>query len=206
MLLGPNMIPRVSVSLSSHPALEIGPRTSLEHPWADSRAIGNLDGFEARWTLSCELVALAVAPESSTPSPALPPCRLQQLNVKFEPPRDPPSTTRAPAGFVLIIHLFPPSWECLTQLLPLSASTLGSPRHLPPLPPALLGLALTPTELCCQKKCQPLSLSESFPALSTEQGRSVLQRRTSHIIFSDSVPGEDRLWSLPLAMLWGQPG
>lgn len=128
-----------------------------------------------------------MAPNSSTPSPALPPCCPQQLNIKFESPGDPPSTTRAPASFILIIHLFPSSWECLTQLLPLSASTLDSPRHLPPLPSALLGLALTPAELCCQQKCQPLSLSESFPALNTEQGRSVLQRKTSHVIFSDSV-------------------
>lgn len=140
-----------------------------------------------RSSAACKAFEPTMASDSSTPSPALPPCRLQQLNIKFEPPGDPPSTTRAPAGFVLIIHLFPPSWECLTQLLPLSASTLGSPRHLPPLPSALLGLALTPTELCCQKKCQPLSLSESFPAPNTEQGRSVLQWKTSHIIFSDSV-------------------
>ena len=130
---------------------------------------------------------MTVASNSSTPRPPLPPCRPQQLNIKFEPPGDPPSTTRAPAGFVLIKHLFPPSWECLTQLLPLSASTLDSPRHLPPLPLALLGLALTPAELRCQQKCQPLSLSESFPAPNTEQGRSVLQRKTFHVIFSDSV-------------------
>ena len=128
-----------------------------------------------------------MAPDSSTPNPGLPPCRSQQLNIKFEHPGDPPSTTRTPAGFVLIIHLFPPSWECLTQLLPLSASTLDSPCHLPPFPSALLGLALTPAELCCQQKCQPLSLSKSFPAPKTEQGRSVLQRKTSHVIFSDSV-------------------
>lgn len=131
---------------------------------------------------------MTTALESSTLGPALPPCCLQQLNIEFEPPRDPPSTTRAPAGFVLIIHLFPPSWERLTQLLPLSASTLDSPRHLLPLLLALLGLALTPAELCCQQKCQSLSLSKSSPAPCTEWGRSVLQRKTSHVTFSDSVP------------------
>lgn len=103
---------------------------------------------------------------------------------KIRAPRRPTINHTSPSRFCF-------DYTFVSSLLGVSDTAFTSqrfPHHLPPLPSALLGLALTPSELCCQKKCQPLSLSKRFPAPNTEQGRSVIQGKTSHIIFSNSMP------------------
>lgn len=77
VVLGPNVIPRVSVSLSSHPTIPW--KWDLEQALSISGLIRGLVGIlmalrPGRYSAGRKLVALTVAPDGSTPSPTLPPC------------------------------------------------------------------------------------------------------------------------------------